>query len=92
MSHVETVQHIDQALRRVDVPTILECLAENVETNLLASAQQVVAIIGIDARVRSSGKPLHDLELHLWPFGASGEVESFRHVADTHQHWLARRA
>ena len=61
-------------------------------TNLLASAQQVVAIIGIDARIRSTGKALHDLELHLWSFGASGKVEKFRHVADTHQHWLASRA
>jgi hypothetical protein len=31
---------------------------------------------------------LRDLELHLWKFAANGKVARFRHVVDTHQHWL----
>lgn len=61
-------------------------------SNLLVGNQQVVGVISIEARVRSTGKLLRDLELHLWTFAASGKVARFRHVADTHQHWLASRA
>lgn len=59
--------------------------------NLLEGGEQVVALIGIDAKVNATGKSYSDLELHLWTFGAKGKISRFRHVADTHQHWLATR-
>jgi ketosteroid isomerase-like protein len=59
--------------------------------SLLAAERQVAAVIEIDALVRATNKRLHDLELHLWTFDAQGRVTRFRHVADTHQHWLATR-
>jgi ketosteroid isomerase-like protein len=59
---------------------------------LMEAGQQVVAVIHIEATIRSTGKRLRDLELHLWSFDAAGRVAKFRHVVDTHQHWLASRA
>jgi ketosteroid isomerase-like protein len=60
--------------------------------NLLEGEHQVVAVIEIDAKVHATGKSFRDLELHLWTFAANGKVARFRHVVDTHQHWLASRA
>ena len=59
---------------------------------LMEAGNQIVAVIQIEASVRSTGKRLRDLELHLWSFDAAGRVAKFRHVVDTHQHWLASRA
>jgi uncharacterized protein len=60
--------------------------------NLLEGQQQVVGVIEIEAKVNATGKSFRDLELHLWTFAATGKVARFRHVVDTHQHWLASRA
>ncbi len=43
----------------------------------------VVAIIELEAMVRSTGRPVDDLEVHVWTFGADGKVQSLRHVVDT---------
>ena len=59
---------------------------------LMEAGNQIVAVIQIEASVRATGKRLRDLELHLWSFDAAGRVAKFRHVVDTHQHWLASRA
>jgi ketosteroid isomerase-like protein len=59
---------------------------------LLTGADQVVAMIGIDAKVISTGKTFTDLEAHLWTFAPNGKVARFRHLTDTHQHWLASRS
>jgi len=58
---------------------------------LYAAGDQVIAQIAIELRVRSTDKPVRDFELHHWQFGADGKVQAFRHVVDTHQHWLASR-
>lgn len=60
-------------------------------TNLLTGGDQVIALIGIDAKVNATGKTYSDLEAHLWTFAANGRVARFRHLADSHQHWLANR-
>lgn len=66
-------------ISRFEVPTLME------------AGNQVVAVIQIEATIRSTGKRLRDLELHLWTFDARGQIAKFRHVVDTHQHWLASR-
>jgi ketosteroid isomerase-like protein len=58
---------------------------------LLAGDNQVVAIVDLEATANATKKPLRDLELHLWTFAPNGKVSRFRHVVDTHQHWLASR-
>jgi ketosteroid isomerase-like protein len=60
--------------------------------NLLEGGSQVVAVIHIEATVRATGKSFKDLELHVWTFGSDGKAVRFRHVVDTHQHFLASRA
>ena len=69
----------DLDIKRFDVPNVME------------NGDQVVAIIQIEATVRATGKTVKDYELHVWTFGADGKVARFRHVVDTHQHFLATR-
>jgi ketosteroid isomerase-like protein len=59
--------------------------------NMMENGNQVVAIIQIEALVRATGKSFRDYELHVWTFGDDGKVARFRHVSDTHQHYLASR-
>jgi len=59
---------------------------------LMEAGNQVTAVIQIEATIRSIGKRLRDLQLHLWSFDARGQVAKFRHVVDTHQHWRVSRA
>lgn len=61
-------------------------------TNLLTGANQVVAVIQIEALVRSTNKSFRDHELHLWTFDPAGKVARFRHVVDTYKHYKASRA
>jgi steroid delta-isomerase-like uncharacterized protein len=59
--------------------------------NLLASGNQVAAVVDIDARDRESGQDLSDRsEVHLWTI-EDGRATAFRHHVDTHAHWLAAR-
>jgi len=60
--------------------------------NLLEGPSQVVAVIRLGARVKSSGHEIRDLELHLWTFDDQGKVTRFRHVVDTHKHLAAAQA
>ena len=59
---------------------------------ILADDTMAAAVIHIEIAVRATGRVISDVELHLWTFDAQGKVARFRHVADTHQHWLALRA
>lgn len=59
---------------------------------ILADDTMAVALIHVEIAVRATGRVINDVELHLWTFDAQGKVARFRHVADTHQHWLAARA
>lgn len=59
---------------------------------LFESGDTVVVHCGIRATIRSTGKLLEDgFELHIWRFRDDGKVSAFRHVVDSHQHWLASR-
>ena len=50
----------------------------------------VIAIVDVDAVVRSTGQPIEERdEAHVWHFGADGKVARFRHCADTWQHAVA---
>jgi ketosteroid isomerase-like protein len=56
---------------------------------ILAESNVVVAVIHVGITVRATGRAINDVELHLWTFDAQGKVVRFRHIVDTHQHWLA---
>jgi uncharacterized protein len=71
-------------------------LAETVELEVfepgepLTNERQVAVPVRARGRVKATGKTFaDDPELHLWTFGPDGRVVSFKHLADTHQHWLA---
>ncbi len=57
--------------------------------NMAIGGNQVIAVISVDITVKTTGRRIRDLELHLWTFDAEGRVSRFRHMIDTHQHWLA---
>jgi len=52
----------------------------------------VVAILGLEFVVRSTGKSVweHD-EVRIFPFHEQGKVASFCHEGDSYRHWTARR-
>src|SRR5262245_31474842 len=54
--------------------------------SLFENGLQVVALIDLEAKIRSTGKSIKDVEMHLWTFDDQGKVKAFRHVVDTHQH------
>lgn len=59
-------------------------------TALLESGDLVVALINLEATVKTTGRRVvEEDEVHLWRFNAAGEVARFRHRADTHLHWTA---
>ena len=55
------------------------------------NGKQIVVMVEIEATIRSTRKPIRDLEFHIWGFDDEGKVKTFRHVLDTHQHWLAAK-
>lgn len=56
---------------------------------LLEGPTQVGAVVHLDCKVKSTGKSIRDLEMHLWTLDDNGRVSRFRHLADTHAHVLA---
>jgi hypothetical protein len=58
---------------------------------ILADDTMAAAVIYVEIAMRATGRIINDVELHLWTFDSHGKVARFRHVADTHQHWLALR-
>jgi ketosteroid isomerase-like protein len=56
---------------------------------LFASGANVAALIEADLLVKATGRPIRDTEIHLWTIADGGRVTRFRHICDTHQHWLA---
>jgi len=50
----------------------------------------VAATISVEAIVVATGRRIVEPdEVHLWHFNERGQVQRFRHVADTLQHWRA---
>jgi ketosteroid isomerase-like protein len=55
------------------------------------NGKDVIVLLEVEAKIRSTKKPLKDLEFHIWSFDQEGKVKTFRHVVDTHQHLLASK-
>ena len=61
-------------------------------TQLLGEGNLVLAVIDIEATVKATGKRLVEVdEVHIWRFNDKGEVQKFRHRADTHMQAMALR-
>ena len=60
--------------------------------SLFEGGRQVVALLRIEATIRSTGKPIEDREAHLFTFDDEGRVIGFRHILDSHQHLAASGA
>lgn len=56
--------------------------------SLMSNETQVAGVVDFEARSRVNGRIIRDLEMHLFTF-ENGQVTRFKHLADTHQHWLA---
>jgi len=56
---------------------------------IVGDADVVFVHLRVAATVRATGKSLVDHEVHQWTFGPDGKVHRFRHVLDSHAHWLA---
>ena len=56
----------------------------------LTNENQVAVSVALAGQVKATGKQWSDdQEIHLWTFGSDGQVVAFKHVVDTHAHWLA---
>ena len=51
----------------------------------------VAVPVDLHVTVKATGRDVRELEMHLWRFGADGKVARFKHLSDTHQHYLAWR-
>ncbi|HEU0220915.1 MAG TPA: nuclear transport factor 2 family protein [Paracoccaceae bacterium] len=51
----------------------------------LEGAGMVAVPIQLELKVKATGRPIRDLEMHLWTFGPEGKVTRFRHLVDTRQ-------
>lgn len=57
---------------------------------LLGDGDLVVALFEVEGVARQTGRCYVDQdEVHLWYFNEHGQVQRFRHVVDTLQHWRA---
>ncbi|MBM3926207.1 MAG: hypothetical protein FJ320_09555 [SAR202 cluster bacterium] len=55
--------------------------------HVLSEGNLVVALVSLEVTVRSTGKRIIETdEAHIWYFNESGQVQKFRHAADTYQH------
>ncbi len=58
-------------------------------TNFLGGGNQVAVPINVEVEVKSTGKMVEALEIHLWTFGDDGKVSRFFHCIDRHAFVLA---
>ncbi|MFT3821420.1 MAG: nuclear transport factor 2 family protein [Rubrivivax sp.] len=77
---------------RGQVPRFFEALHANVEITrfevgkIFGDAGTVVDLVNLDYTARASGRQVQEIdEVHIWHFNAAGQVQRFRHRADT---WL----
>lgn len=57
--------------------------------NFLVGENQVAVTIDVKVNVKSTGKSVEALEIHLWTFGADGKITRFFHCIDRHAFVLA---
>jgi hypothetical protein len=58
-------------------------------TNFMSGGDQVAVPINVTVRVKATGNVVEALEMHLWTFGADGQVTRFFHCIDRHAFVLA---
>jgi uncharacterized protein len=58
-------------------------------TNFLSGGNQVAVPIEVEVEVKSTGKTVAALEIHLWTFGDDGKVRRLFHCIDRHAFVLA---
>jgi ketosteroid isomerase-like protein len=58
-------------------------------TNFLTGGNQVAVPINLEVEVKSTGKIVEALEIHLWTFGEDGKVSRLFHCIDRHALVLA---
>jgi ketosteroid isomerase-like protein len=57
---------------------------------LLGDGDLVLALFEVEGVARQTGRGyVEQDEVHLWYFNERGQVQRFRHVVDTLQHWRA---
>jgi hypothetical protein len=59
--------------------------------NMLEGGDQVAVVVDLAATVKDTGRSVDDIELHLWTFGADGQVTEFRHFVDGEEFLAAFR-
>jgi len=80
-----------QPLRgRDQVPKFFEALFSNVEITrfevgkIFGDAETVVDLVTLEYTARATGRKVQEVdEVHIWHFNAAGQVQRFRHRADT---------
>jgi ketosteroid isomerase-like protein len=77
---------------RDQVPRFFEALQANIEITrfevgkIFGDGSTVVDLVNLDYTARASGRQVQEIdEVHIWHFNAAGNVQRFRHRADT---WL----
>lgn len=75
---------------RVQVPRFFEALFAHVEitqfevTKIFGDAATVVDLVTLHYTARATGRQVQEVdEVHIWHFNAAGQVQGFRHRADT---------
>jgi uncharacterized protein len=86
----ETLKWFEPRSGRDAVPGFFASLADfdfvRFEPYAFLEGDDMVAVpVRLEVVVKANRKPIRDLEMHLWTFGADGLVSGFRHFVDTRQ-------
>ncbi|HRH87651.1 MAG TPA: nuclear transport factor 2 family protein [Rubrivivax sp.] len=75
---------------RSEVPKFFEALFSNIEitrfevNKIFGDDVTVVDLVTLDFSARATGRKVQEIdEVHIWHFNAAGQVQRFRHRADT---------
>lgn len=75
---------------REQVPKFFEALFSSVEITrfevgkIFGDADTVVDLVTLEYTARATGRKVQEIdEVHIWHFNAAGQVQRFRHRADT---------
>jgi len=93
----ERLRWFEERQGRSAVPGFFATLADfdfiRFEPFAFLEGDEMVAVqVRLELVCKANGKPIRDLEMHLWSFGLDGMVTGFRHFVDTHQWAQATRA
>ena len=75
---------------RDQVPKFFDALFSNIEITrfevgkIFGDADTVVELLTLEHTARATGRKVQEIdEVHIWHFNAAGQVQRFRHRADT---------